>query len=219
MQRIKPQYIILGVVLVIAALLVIPQLLTYQPGERVVEENMVTETIGVVETNTTATYQVGLVEGSDPEHESDHMFESLADLPGVGTASLDTQTLELTVNYDDASVDEAAIKDRLLNAGYIVPTKDDAAPLEMADDGSVQRIAVADNGQRFDPYLMIAKAGVPIEIEFAPGTECRVAVKFPDIGVAQDIAQGGVVALPALEPGDYQIACSGDGHEGTLIVE
>ena len=83
----------------------------------------------------------------------------------------------------------------------------------------MQRVAVADTGMQFDPYLIRATAGVPIEFDFAPGQECRVIVKFPELGVEQDISQGGVVALPALDPGEYQIACGGDGNEGTLIVE
>ena len=78
---------------------------------------------------------------------------------------------------------------------------------------------VNDDGVQFDPYLILATAGVPIEIEFAPGTECRTIVKFPQIGIEQDISQGGTVALPALEPGEYQIACGDDGHEGALLVE
>jgi hypothetical protein len=65
----------------------------------------------------------------------------------------------------------------------------------------------------------LAQAGIPIEIEYGPGVECREVVKFPGIGVVQDISEGGTVTLPALEPGEYQIACGGDAHEGTLIVE
>ncbi len=219
MQRIKPPHIIVAIVLVVFAVLLVPQVLTDQPGARSVKGNVITETIGVVETNATTVYQVKLVEGLDPEHESQHMFEALAGLPGIGKASLDTQSLELTVAYDDAVIDDAPIRERLMDAGYIVPTRDDATPTELAKDGSVQRISITDDGVQFDPNLILARAGVPIEMEFSPGQECRVVVKFPQIGIEQNIAQGGTVTLPALEPGEYEITCGEDGHEGTVIVE
>lgn len=219
MKQIKPAYIVIAIVLIAVAVFAIPQILSDQPGARSVSDNVVTETIGVVETNATIVYQVTLVEGSDAEHESDHMFEALAGLPGVGKASLDTQSLEITVAYDDAVIGEAPIRERLVDGGYIMPTLDDAAPTEVAEDGSVQRISINDDGMYFDPNLILAKAGIPIEMEFAPGQDCRVVVKFPQIGIEQDIAEGGTVNLPALEQGEYEITCSGDGHEGILIVE
>jgi hypothetical protein len=67
--------------------------------------------------------------------------------------------------------------------------------------------------------VIAARAGIPLEIEFAPGQECRTVVKFPEIGVEEEIGQGGTVSLPALEAGTYQIVCGGDGPEGTLLVE
>jgi hypothetical protein len=219
MKRIKPAYIIAAAVLIVAVGFIIVQSSTKNPGARSVEDDSVTVTIGAVETNATLFYQIKLLEGSDPEHEVQHVFETLADLPGVGDVSLDMQTLELAVTYDDAVIADPPIRERLLEAGYLVPSAEDAVPTEVAEDGSVQRIAVADDGTQFDPYLIRATPGVPIEIEFSPGTECRTVVKFPQIGVEQDISQGGTVALPALEPGEYQIACGGDAHEGALIVE
>lgn len=219
MGRIKPAHIVVAVVVIVVAALVIPQMLAEQPGARTVQEGVVSETIGVVETNATAVYQVQMLEGSDPEHESEHIFGALTGLPGVGTATLDTVTLELTVAYDDARITDVPIRDALVESGYIVPTRDDATQTELADDESVQRISITDDGTRFDPFLIRAKAGVPIEMEFAPGQECRVVVKFPELGIEQDISEGGTVTLPALEPGEYQIACGQDGPEGTVIVE
>ena len=219
MKRIKPAHIVIAIVLIAVAVFAIPQILSDQPGARSVSDNVVTETIGVVETNAVVAFQVTLVEGSDAEHESDHMFEALTGLPGVGEASLDTQTLELTVAYDDAVIDPAPIRERLVAGGYIAPTRDDAAATEVTEDGSVQRISISDDGVHFDPNLILAKAGIPIEMEFAPGQDCRVVVKFSQIGVEQNIAEGGTVNLPALEQGEYEITCSGDAHEGILIVE
>jgi hypothetical protein len=219
MQRIKPAYIVIAVVVLVAVGFVVANMVAEQPGERVVDEGTVTETIAVVETNSTAVFEVRLLEGADAEHESEHMFESLAELPGIGEASLDTQSLQFTVAYDDAAIDEDTIRTRLMDAGYLVPTRDDATPTELSTDGTLQTIAIEDNGARFEPYLILASAGVPIEIQFSPGSECRTTVKFPQVGVVQDISQGGTVALPALEPGQYQITCSGDAHEGAILVE
>ena len=219
MKRIKPPHIILGVVLVALAVFVVPQFLSEQPGTRKVEGSVITETIDVVDTNASATYTIRSVEGSDLEHESTHMFESLAGLPGVGKASLDTQAYELTVTYHDAVIAESSIRDRLTASGYVAPTLDDATPTVLSEDGSSQRVSVDDLGDGFVPDVIHATAGIPIEMEFSPGTECRIVVKFPELGIEQDISEGGTVALPALEPGEYQIACSGDAQEGLLIVE
>jgi len=218
MPKVKPAHIVVAIAVGLTAIFALPQILADQPGARSVSGSVVSETIGVNDTNATVDYTVRLLEGSDAQHESDHIFDSLAGLPGVGKAHLDTGSLQLTIEYDDSVIAPEPIRARLVDAGYLVPTVADATAMELAEDGSLQRIAVADD-HGFDPSFMLAKAGVPIEIEFAPGQECRVQVKFPELGVEQDISQGGTVALPALEPGSYTIACSGDAQEGTIIVE
>jgi hypothetical protein len=218
-MKIKPAYVILGIVVVILAVLVLPRLFASQPGMASIEGDVISETIAEIDTNATAVYQVTLLEGSDAEHESEHMFEALAGVQGVGTASLDMETLELTVAYDEEAVGDSFIREQLLLTGYLVPSLDDATSTEVAEDGSVQRIDVADTGVQFDPFLISATAGIPIEFHFDPGQECRTVVKFPELGVQEDISQGGVVVLPALDPGEYMIACGGDGMEGTLVVE
>ena len=218
-MKIKPNHIVIAVVAIIIAAFALPQILADAPGARSVQDNVITETIGVVETNATAVFAINLLEGGDAEHESTHVFEALLGVPGVGKASLNTDTLELTVAYDAAGMDEIYIRERLVEAGYITPTVEDATPMELSDDGSVQTMVISDDGTHFDPYLISAKSGIPIEFEFLPGQECRHTVKFPQLGIVQDISQGGTVVLGALEPGDYQIACSGDGNEGSLVVE
>ncbi|MDA3935743.1 MAG: cupredoxin domain-containing protein [Actinomycetota bacterium] len=219
MKRIKPPHIILAVVVIVVAAFSLPQIFTEQVGTLSVQGNTVTKTLGSGDTNATAVFQVRLLEGSDPEHESEHIFGSISGLPGLGDAVLDVDTLELTVNYDDTAIGDLSVRDMLVSAGYLVPTADDATSTEMSEDGTVQRIAISDDGVQFDPYLIRAEAGIPIELEFAPGQECRVAVKLPQLGIEQNIAQGGTVSLGAVEAGEYDILCSGDGYEGTLIVE
>lgn len=219
MARLKPTHITFILVLVVFAILVLPQALRDRPGTRRVESNVVTQTMSEAKTNATVVYPVRLIEGQDAAHEAEHMFQALADLAGLGKVSLDTQTLKLTVAYDDAVGGDAPIRERLLGAGYLAPTRDDATPTKLSRDGSLQLITIKDDGKRFDPHLILAKQGIPIKVDFAPGKRCRVTVKFPEIGVTKDIARGGTVTLPALKPGDYQIACGEGGREGTLIVE
>jgi copper chaperone CopZ len=218
-MKMKPAHIILAAVLIVVAVLAVPRFLADAPGSKSTQGTVVTETIAVVDTNATVTYPMSMVEGNDAEHELGHVVEALTGIRGVGKASLDTQSLELTVLYDGAVIGDAPIQQALAGAGYIAPTTDAAAPTDVAEDGAVQRIAVGDDGTGFDPSVIAAKAGIPLEIEFAPGQECRTVVKFPEIGVEEEIGQGGTVKLPALEAGTYQIVCGGDGPEGTLLVE
>jgi hypothetical protein len=219
MKRMRPDRIVISVVVVVFLGFLFSQVVQDRPGTREQDGDVITETIGVVEPTTEAAFAIRLLEGSDAEHESTHVFEALAGLPGVGRASLDTSSLQLTVAYDDSLIDEAAIRSRLVDSGYIALTTEDATATEVSEDGTVQRIGITDTGDRFEPAFVLAQAGVPIEIEYGPGVECREIVKFPELGVSQDISEGGTVSLPALEPGEYQITCGGDAPEGVLIVE
>jgi hypothetical protein len=54
---------------------------------------------------------------------------------------------------------------------------------------------------------------------FGPGTECRTTVALPALGASAVIMDGGTIELAALEPGTYEIMCSGGGNEGVLIVQ
>ncbi len=218
-MRFKPKHIVVLATLAIVVGFLIPLMFADQPGARSVQGNVITETIGAVETNAVATFQVRLIEGSDAQHESSHMFDAFKGMPGVGKASLDVTNLQLSVTYDDRTIAEPPIREALLGSGYLVPTAADAVPTELAEDRSLQCLAVDDTGDEFKPSLISAKAGIPIELKFAPGQDCRVLVKFPELGIEKDISKGATVSLPALKPGEYQIACSADGHEGTLLVE
>jgi copper chaperone CopZ len=77
--------------------------------------------VNAVETNASTSYQIRFTEGSDAEHEIQHIYETLSGVPGVGHISLDSRTLQLSVTYDDAAVDEGTIGQRLTTAGYVVP--------------------------------------------------------------------------------------------------
>ena len=66
----------------------------------------------------------------------------------------------------------------------------------------------------------VAKAGQPIRLEFGPGGGCTAAVKFDQLGIFEDLTDGGgVVNLPPLEAGRYPLICQSDMDMGTLVVE
>lgn len=219
MSRLKPQHIILALVVLLFAVILIPLVTDDHPGRLSNGDGVITQTIAVLDTDATAAFDVRTQEGSDAEHESSHMFGSLVGLPGLGRVSLDIQGLKLAVTYDSSVIDEARIRARLLEAGYVVPNHEDATPTQVAPDGSVQRISITDSGDGFEPNLFLAKTDVPIVLEFGPGQDCRIAVAIPELGIEQDISAGGDLFLPALEPGEYQIVCSGDAQEALILVE
>ena len=81
-----------------------------------------------------------------------------------------------------------------------------------------QVIEVSSQGS-FEPSAA-AKAGQPIRLEFGPGGGCTAAVKFDQLGIFEDLTDGGgTVDLPALEPGQYPLVCQSDMVMGTLVVE
>jgi Cu+-exporting ATPase len=71
----------------------------------------------------------------------------------------------------------------------------------------------------FEPSAT-AKAGQPIRLEFGPGGGCTAAVKFDQLGIYEDLTDGGgTVDLPALDPGQYPLICQSDMVMGLLVVE
>lgn len=219
MKRIKPPQMILIAVLIGLAVLVVPQFVSEREGARAVSGDTITQTMSTVATNATAEFQIRLIEGSDAEHESTHIFESFNGLAGVGKVVLDATSLKISVAYDDVATSPDAIRSRLVASGYLAPTAADATKTRVSPDGAVQTLSIGDDGSRFDPTMILAEAGIPLELEFAPGTECRTAVKIPQLGASLDISNGGVLKLDGLVAGEYEIVCSQDGHEGVLIVE
>jgi len=97
------------------------------------------------------------------------------------------------------------------------------APVEGATtvEGSVQKIAVDTSAGSFNPNVIKAKAGVPIELTFsqAPGG-CLSGVLFPDFNINEDLTAGPkTVTLPALEPGEYQFFCQMQMVSAKIVVQ
>lgn len=97
------------------------------------------------------------------------------------------------------------------------PTVEGATTVE----GTVQKIAVDTSQGSFNPNVIKAKAGVPIEIDFsqAPGG-CLSGVNFPDFNINEDLTSGGkTVKLPALEKGEYSFYCQMQMASAKIVVE
>lgn len=97
------------------------------------------------------------------------------------------------------------------------------APVEgqTAVQGTVQKIAVDTSTGSFNPNVIKAKAGVPIEIAFSqsPGG-CLSGVLFPDFGIQEDLTAGPkTVKLPALEKGEYTFYCQMQMVSAKIVVE
>lgn len=214
----NPRHSVVAVALVATLMAII---VVTSSGKGVVRSDsragVVSRAIGGSTPDKTASFQLMLREG-DPEHESIHVFDALARLPGLAEASLLLATAELKVEYDSKAVDEADIRAALVSVGYVTPTAKDAVPLKMTASGKSQTIAITD-AHGFSPNLMRAKRGVPIVLQFAPGTECRTVIRLPALGTSQDISKGGKMTLPGLKPGTYEIVCSSDATEATILVE
>lgn len=94
--------------------------------------------------------------------------------------------------------------------------------------GCTQKGAVSADGKQvikvsaegtFEP-VATAKAGQPIRLEFGQGGGCTAAVKFDQLGVYEDLTDGGgTVDLPALNAGEYPLICQSDMVMGVLTVE
>lgn len=189
------------------------------PGTTKTEGKDVIYIISEAEAKATIEIPIRLLEGSDAAHESAHIFESIANVPGAASATLDTETLVLTIAYDPAVLDPAEVQRTLASVGYTQPTAEDATPAEVSADGATQTISISDDGSGLQPAVISARAGLPLTLTFGPGTECRTAIVFPDLNASVDISNGGTIELAALEPGTYEIQCGGGGNEGMLIVE
>lgn len=212
--------LIVAAVLIIGVAFVITNIQSAKaPGTTKTEGTLITYIISEAEGTSSVDIPVQLLEGSDAAHESAHIFDTIANVQGAATATLDTETLVLTVAYDPALLDPAEVQRTLAAVGYTLPTAADATPAEVAADGTAQTIAIADTGKGLSPAIISAKVGLPLTVTFGPGTECRTTIVFPDLGVSADISNGGTVELPTLTAGTYAIQCGGGGNEGMLIVQ
>jgi hypothetical protein len=200
----------------IAAILVY-QSVADPPGKRTQDGQIVTEIISTAEGDSTAEFDIALQEGGDPTHEADHVFESIQS-QAIERASFDASTLKLLVQYDSTLVAEDDIRQMLAARGYVALTADDGVAATISDDGASQHLSVTP-GERLDPSLMTAKAGLPLSITFGPGSGHLASVKIESLGVEQNIAQGGTLELPALQPGTYEFLCVEGYVDGTLLVQ
>ena len=200
----------------IAAILVY-QTVADPPGKRTQDGQIVTEIISTAQGDATAVFDITLKEGGDPAHEADHVFESIQS-QAIERASFDASTLKLQVQYDSALIAEGDIRQMLATAGYVALAASDGVAATISADGTSQQLAVTP-GERLDPSLMTAKAGLPLTITFGPGSGHLASVKIEPLGVEQNIVQGGTLELPALQPGTYEFVCTEGYVDGTLIVQ
>lgn len=86
-------------------------------------------------------------------------------------------------------------------------------------EGDVQRIAV-DASAGYNPNVIRATAGVPLEITFSQGSGCMAQVMSRDLGFFEDLTTGPkTIKLPALEAGEYGFSCGMEMVFGTIVVE
>jgi hypothetical protein len=86
-------------------------------------------------------------------------------------------------------------------------------------EGDVQRISV-DASAGYDPNVIRATAGIPIEITFSQGSGCMAEVISRDLGFFEDLTTGPkTIKLPALAAGEYGFSCGMEMVFGTIVVE
>jgi len=87
-------------------------------------------------------------------------------------------------------------------------------------EGGVQRISVDLTKGYYDPSVIHATAGVPLEISFGQGSGCLGSVLVPDFSVDQDLTnEGAVVKLPAMKAGEYSFSCGMRMVYGKIVVQ
>jgi hypothetical protein len=101
------------------------------------------------------------------------------------------------------------------------PGADAGAPTGTAKvEGDVQRVTVDLSQGFYDPTVIEAKAGVPLEIAFGQGQGCLSSVLVPSAGIDQDLTNGGaVVKLPAMQAGEYEFSCGMRMVFGKIVVK
>ncbi|MRR38035.1 ATPase [bacterium] len=88
------------------------------------------------------------------------------------------------------------------------------------NESGIQRISIDVSKGYFDPTVIRATAGIPLELTFGEGSGCMAQVAFPDFDILKDLTRGGaVVELPALEPGEYGFSCGMSMVFGSLVVD
>lgn len=216
-MRLRPRHILI----VIVAIILIPLMYlasdTDQPGMKRQEGDVIIKNVSAVDGDATATFKITLKEGGDPVHESDHIFQSI-EFPSVQSVSLDTKTLQMKVRYASAQIDEAALRQSLVGAGYLTPSADDAVAATISADGSSQEIAV-ELGEGIEPPLFSLAAGIPARVKFGRGAQHLASISIPKLGIKQDLSEGATVEIKDPKPGSYAVLCAEGVADATLIVK
>lgn len=106
-----------------------------------------------------------------------------------------------------------------IDGGGAAPAADGPSGVAVVS-GAVQTISVDLSQGYYDPTVIEAKAGVPLEISFGQGQGCLAKVLIPAFSVDQDLTAGGaVVKLPAMTPGEYEFSCGMRMVFGTIRVK
>jgi Cu+-exporting ATPase len=106
-----------------------------------------------------------------------------------------------------------------IDGGGAAPAADGPSGVAVVS-GAVQTISVDLSQGYYDPTVIEAKAGVPLEITFGQGQGCLAKVLIPAFSVDQDLTAGGaVVRLPAMQPGEYEFSCGMRMVFGTIRVK
>ncbi len=88
-----------------------------------------------------------------------------------------------------------------------------------ATSSDVQRLNVAIGDVGYEPTVVPAKAGIPIELTVAQGDGCAAGFLIPKLGIEIDNSAAAVTRnLGILGAGDYRFTCSMQMVEGVLRV-
>lgn len=189
-----------------------------QPGSVIREDGLVTKIMSKTESNASVTFDLVLQEGNDADHESSHIFE-LLQLQAIRTATIDTNAVTLTVEYDSNLLSEGAIRQVLAQSGYVARGIADATAADLAADGSVQTLYLK-TGDTLQPSYFRAKAGVPLVLTFSAGTGHLGTVTVPSLGISQSLAvEGTTITIDNPVPGTYDFVCAEGFTDGTLVIE
>jgi len=112
----SPQFII--TVLVLGVVFGLIALASRGPGVTVSSKTSVTRTLGSAQPKSSATFTVK-IEGGDISHGATHVFDVLATLPGLNSATVEAQGPTLRVTFDPAAVTEAQIRAVLQDASLL----------------------------------------------------------------------------------------------------
>jgi len=218
-MRVKPTHLIWGVGALMVVAILVYQATSNPPGKRVQDGDLITQTISTVEPNATATFDITLQEGGDAAHEADHVFKSIDNMAALASATFNTKTLTLEVRYDSSQISEAGVRQLLVTAGYVRVSLADTVLATLTADGTSQELSV-ETGDVLYPALLGAKAGIPLRIAFGPGSGHLASIRIVELGIEQDLSQGGAtVVVENPQPGTYEIICADGYADGRLIIE